>query len=786
MFNIDSTYSAQRPINNIDAEMAVLGSIILDSAAIYKIADKLPVDAFTLEKHQIIYKSCLELHRNQISINLLSVANILADKNLLGTVGGRSALTNLIDSIVSSAGVESATEVLLEKHTRRRLSLLSSQIEQLAHDRENPLSWTLEKLEQTVLQITGLRKHDDQGYWQKRDTVAFENLCKDLEEIEDIENAAQRDWLMRKLAKKWKFSNKKELLDFHAKWLDSQNKTYTYTAKEYFEKHGNQEQNWIFPGLIPLGSVLVAYGGAGVGKTRTAMTLAKYACAGGTFTYDGAEIEPMKTLLIETDQGARNTSKLLEMQDFFADDTVANRMVICDEWTVGEFGRLKQMLKQHEPKFVIIDSLMSVSTTSLYSENDTEYARPIIRLRHLAQEFNCTFLVIHHANAEGSVRGSRAIIASADEVWKLARTKNEIEEFNSLTIEKSRSRAPGAYKFVYDDDSWGWTFKGRIEDDIMGGNSQSASLMSRCIKFLKEKLGQAFQAEEIAEGVGSARESVRREMRRASNEGLVNVGRATGDSRKLVYYLGSRVAPVTNRTCDPTDPTETTSRIGLLPLPDKGSGRCDHVILKNQTFENAEKKVFGSHDQIGLITSPEPLPEETGTQITHLIMRDIQNGSDVETDTEKGELLTIPTGSDVDSSVNKRKPNKGIKNVLTIKSLHQSPLGEVKAIATPGGEDDGYAIELFFPGMEPYKTSTSCKDSKKLPSVIKQWVQRLIKRFKYEVDVIINGEYRWIEASFLEYRPHQYRPDGGRWVFMRSDGFEDSITDLEKIRLKTS
>ena len=586
------------PPSNVNVEIALLGAILLDPQVICNIADTLPIEAFSVESHKKIYHAATSLYKQQQIVNTLTVTNWLLDRGLFKEIGGQSKLAMLVDNCVSAANADHYAELLVEKHIRRQLASLSTELDQKAHETEKPLAWILENIEQKVLKLTQLRNAKGSGYWQKIDDIAFERLCRELEDIEEIENAAQRDWLMRKLAKKWKFSSKKELLDFHAKWLDSQSKTQLYTAKEYFAKYGNREQDWVIPGLVPTESVVVAYGDGGVGKTRFAFTLAKYACSGGRFTYDGAEIDPMKVLLIETDQGARNTSKLLEMQDFFEDELTSSRLSICEEWTVGEFGKLKQMLKQNQPQLVIIDSLMSVSTSSIYSENDTEYARPIVRLRHLAQEFNCTFLLIHHCNSNGEIRGTRAIKFSCDELWKLTRQRNEIEEFNALTIEKSRSRGPGAYKFMYDDETWGWKFTGRLEDSAISQSTdnQSTNIMSRCIKYLKQHRGIPYEAQEVAESLNLNRDTVRRDLKRAVNEGLVNSGRGRLNKRALVYYIGSR------RDCKPTDQLINLTDQPLITsfsLQAKDCELTDQLINENLKFSIVKtEKIVDQFDQL--------------------------------------------------------------------------------------------------------------------------------------------------------------------------------------------
>ncbi|MBD2503425.1 AAA family ATPase [Anabaena azotica] len=597
------------PPSNIEVEIELLGSILFDSNVIYQVAESLPVEAFSANSHREIYKACVALYKQHQPVNTLSVTSYLADKKLLAQVGGQSMLSRLVGGCIYSDNATYLAELLTEKFVRRQLINLVPQIESQSFEQDKPLAWILENIEQQVLNVTQLRNaKTGRSYWQAIDDVAFERLCKDLDEVEAIENAAQRDWLMKKLAKKWKFSNKKELLDFHAKWLDSRSKSKTYTAKEYFEKHGLSEQEWLIPGFIPAESVIVLYADGGVGKTRLAFSLAKSAVTGGTFAYEGTEFDPMNTLLIETDQGPRITSKLLEMQEL-VDGEHCQRLHICDEWSVGEFGKLKAMLKQHQPKLVIIDSLTSISVDSLYSENEAEYARPLVRLRHLAKEFGCSFLIIHHSNANGDMRGSRAIRNTVDEVWKFTKTQTELETYNCLTIDKTRSRAPASYKFTYDDDVWGWKFKGRVEDSAIapGAEAQSTRIMFQCIDYLKENGGIPYECSEIAHALGLNINSVRRDLKRAVAEGLVSSGRGQVNKRALVYYVGTRKARTELLSNITTDQLITTDQMadqienaGLSIL----SAPTDQMIKVITDFENSnceEKKFSGRCDQ--MITS---------------------------------------------------------------------------------------------------------------------------------------------------------------------------------------
>lgn len=800
--------SVELPVTNIEAEEAVLGSILLDPTAIYRVAEILTSEAFYVNAHKDIYQACLSLYKNKQSTDALTVINWLADKGKLLAIGGRNKIASLLDRCASSVNVDGLADLLIEKFIRRQLESLSYEVEKLAHDGDTPLSWLLDKIEQKTLFITQLRKQESKGYWNKRDAIVFEQVCKDLEESEEIENAAQRDWVMKKLAKKWKFSNKKELLDFHAKWLDSQNETCTYTAEEYFQKYGNVEQNWLIPGFIAANSVITLYADGGVGKTRLAFTLAKHAVSGGTFAYEGTDFEPMNTLLIETDQGPLNTSKLLEMHDFLEPE-VKDRLRICDKWHFGEFGKLKAMLKKHQPKLVILDSLTSLNVESIYSENETEYARPLVRLRHIAAEYNCTFLVIHHCNAAGGLRGSRAIQNTVDEVFKFSRQQNDTGSFNVLTLEKTRSRAPGSYKFIYDEESWGWKFAGRLEDDILGGNQSSTSTMSRCLQFLQKHRGVPFEIQEVAQNLNLREDSTRRDLKRASAEGLVNCGRSSRNRRALVYYMGSRNQLLSDITTDPKVPIrgQTIDR-NFLDETERSNQPLDTQLLSNITTDHpigptqvlnivkphtVADRLIGTFQEtpLSVDTKEETLPINGDTP--HPIISDRLAENEKETLTFVTEVKEENGSNSTDDMVmqgTKEQPsvtdaNLGFKSSI-VRIKFASALGEVRAIATPTGNGK-YDVQITYPGVEEDDTITiDCADNEKATKFLKRRVGDWRKKLRFSVMQIPRDdslEYVWIANCKCVDFPAKHRHQS-LWVFDTPEGDRIHVGGEDEFKLE--
>src|SRR3989344_1184339 len=103
------------PPQDLDAEMSVLGALMLDKNAIVKIADTLKPADFYDPRHQKIYETIINLFAKSQPIDLLTVASKLKEKKLLKEVGGEKYLTTLIESVPTSAHIEHYSNAVREK-----------------------------------------------------------------------------------------------------------------------------------------------------------------------------------------------------------------------------------------------------------------------------------------------------------------------------------------------------------------------------------------------------------------------------------------------------------------------------------------------------------------------------------------------------------------------------------------------------------------------------------------------------------------------------------------------
>ena len=124
----------QLPPANIEAEEAILGSLMFDSKAIAKVEDCLPVRAFYPTSHQIIYQACLALHDKGKKCDYIQLADWLGSRQLLEDVGGTTKLASLLNRTVSGVNIDRYSKLVLEKYRRRQIIIIGHKIVELGYD----------------------------------------------------------------------------------------------------------------------------------------------------------------------------------------------------------------------------------------------------------------------------------------------------------------------------------------------------------------------------------------------------------------------------------------------------------------------------------------------------------------------------------------------------------------------------------------------------------------------------------------------------------------------------
>ncbi|WP_066378495.1 MULTISPECIES: replicative DNA helicase [unclassified Anabaena] len=146
--------SDRLPPQNIEAEEAILGGILLDPEAINRVSDRLKPEMFYISAHKDIYQAALRLHQQGQPTDLLSVTSWLADHDLLTKIGGRNKLATLLDRTVSAVNIDALAGLVVEKYLRRQLIKAGNEVVQLGYETETELPVVLDKAEQKVFGVT--------------------------------------------------------------------------------------------------------------------------------------------------------------------------------------------------------------------------------------------------------------------------------------------------------------------------------------------------------------------------------------------------------------------------------------------------------------------------------------------------------------------------------------------------------------------------------------------------------------------------------------------------------
>ncbi len=142
------------PPQNIEAEEAVLGSLLIDPEAALRIAPFLKPEMFYIVKNGWVYDAVLKLQERREAIDLLTISSELAKDNRLDEIGGESYLAQLVNTVPTALNVETYAHIVEEMATRRRMLSAASEIARIAYDKMTPIDQVVEKSEAAVFAVT--------------------------------------------------------------------------------------------------------------------------------------------------------------------------------------------------------------------------------------------------------------------------------------------------------------------------------------------------------------------------------------------------------------------------------------------------------------------------------------------------------------------------------------------------------------------------------------------------------------------------------------------------------
>lgn len=159
------------PPQNIDAEASLLGSILIDTDALVRIADKIAADDFYDEKHRYIYEAVIQLYEKHSPIDVLTLADQLNSNGTLDAIGGSSYLAELTNFVPTASHVEQYADIVSQKSLRRKLIKAAQDITGLGYNEGTALQELIEDAEARLFEVS--QKHI------KQDITSLETILSE-------------------------------------------------------------------------------------------------------------------------------------------------------------------------------------------------------------------------------------------------------------------------------------------------------------------------------------------------------------------------------------------------------------------------------------------------------------------------------------------------------------------------------------------------------------------------------------------------------------------------------
>jgi replicative DNA helicase len=167
------------PPQNIEAEMATLGAMLINEPAIAEAMEIVDVDLFYKEEHKVIFETIISLFNSRKKVDILTISEDLSKRKLLERIGGASYLASLADFVPTSANVSHYARIVKEKGVLRLLITSATQIVSLAYKEDEEISTILDKAEKLIFEIGD--KRVEGGY------IHIKEIIKDgIELIESL------------------------------------------------------------------------------------------------------------------------------------------------------------------------------------------------------------------------------------------------------------------------------------------------------------------------------------------------------------------------------------------------------------------------------------------------------------------------------------------------------------------------------------------------------------------------------------------------------------------------
>ena len=170
---------------SIEAEQALLGSILIKPDCFDQIGGMISSDDFYLEEHKHIYSALLRMYSQSKMIDTVTLVNALVEQGDRDEAGGIQYITLIAESVPSAANVKDYARIVKDKATLRRLIGICDEINRDAYEEASPVRTIIDSAEQKIFDISN--NSDVKEFRHIRDIL--QNVYRDIETTVEMKGA---------------------------------------------------------------------------------------------------------------------------------------------------------------------------------------------------------------------------------------------------------------------------------------------------------------------------------------------------------------------------------------------------------------------------------------------------------------------------------------------------------------------------------------------------------------------------------------------------------------------
>ena len=173
------------PPNDIEAEQAVIGSMLTDKEAVAAAIEVLKPEDFYRDDNRIIYEAILSLYSRSEPIDIITLKSELSSMGKFEAVGGLEYIAELPDKVPTTANVEQYIKIVEEKSVLRNLIKTANEIITLGYDQTQEVDGIIDNAEKKIFEV--MQRKNQKGYTPIKDI-----LVETFTELEQLYNQKQR------------------------------------------------------------------------------------------------------------------------------------------------------------------------------------------------------------------------------------------------------------------------------------------------------------------------------------------------------------------------------------------------------------------------------------------------------------------------------------------------------------------------------------------------------------------------------------------------------------------